>query len=385
MGGTAWTGGVMYLRNLCDVLLRHPHTRVEPIVVMPVDAPATIREAFTSVSSLKLLQAPARMTSGHYLRWLRAGVVGSDKDFERWCDSEGIDVVFEAAEYFGRKPRRAVLAWVPDLQHRQYPEMFGSLAWWKREVGIQAQVHSNRLVMLSSRAAEIDFHKYYPGSAGRTVIVRFAVPPAVNATPDPEVVTRYGLPRRFFYLPNQFWKHKNHIGIVEALALLRDHTPDIVIAASGNPSDLRHPGHFENLSRRVAELRLDQMFRVLGMIPYADVRQLIQLSAAVINPSLVEGWSTTVEEAKTLGAPLILSSIPVHREQAGDTAMYFDPTDFGNIAEILELAWHRFQHPGDEARVRAAVPAATQRVQAFADAFSAVVNRVRAAAASRAA
>lgn len=33
-----------------------------------------------------------------------------------------------------------------------------------------------------------------------------------------------------------------------------------------------------------------------------------------VNPSFYEGWSTTVEEAKSIGVPLLLSDIPVHRE-----------------------------------------------------------------------
>ena len=52
-------------------------------------------------------------------------------------------------------------------------------------------------------------------------------------------------------------------------------------------------------------------------------------ASALINPSRSEGWSTTVEEAKSFGVPMILSDIDVHREQTGGTARYFGAEDAG--------------------------------------------------------
>ena len=63
----------------------------------------------------------------------------------------------------------------------------------------------------------------------------------------------------------------------------------------------------------------------------------MRASIAVINPSLIEGWSTTVEEAKSLGVPLILSDIPVHREQ-NQEVMFFDPRSARSLAETMLLA-----------------------------------------------
>ena len=65
-------------------------------------------------------------------------------------------------------------------------------------------------------------------------------------------------------------------------------------------------------------------------------------SVAVINPSLVEGWSTSVEEAKSLRVPLVLSNIPVHREQAIRDAIFFDPHSAAAAAAALLEASMRF-------------------------------------------
>ena len=84
---------------------------------------------------------------------------------------------------------------------------------------------------------------------------------------------------------------------------------------------------------------LDDKFVYLGLIPYAHIIPLMRLSAGVINPSFFEGWSTTVEEAKAVGAPLLLSDLSIHREQAGEKAIFFDPENIENITEALVDGW----------------------------------------------
>ena len=59
-------------------------------------------------------------------------------------------------------------------------------------------------------------------------------------------------------------------------------------------------------------------------------------STALLNPSLYEGWSTTVEEARSAGVPMLLSDLTVHREQAGDRAAYFSGGDAEGLANLLQ-------------------------------------------------
>ena len=45
----------------------------------------------------------------------------------------------------------------------------------------------------------------------------------------------------------------------------------------------------------------------------------------LINPSLFEGWSTTVEEAKLFDKKMILSDIKVHNDQAVKNTLFLAP------------------------------------------------------------
>src|SRR5207237_7630880 len=123
---------------------------------------------------------------------------------------------------------------------------------------------------------------------------------------------------------------------------------------------------------RQVELRgLGRNFRHLGMIPLPHVYALLRACTALINPSRFEGWSTTVEEAKSFGVPMILSDIDVHREQAADAACYFGIDDPTALADRLLRA---SQH-SEATVVRNLLPNVDERVAAFASDFAHTVRR----------
>ena len=110
---------------------------------------------------------------------------------------------------------------------------------------------------------------------------------------------------------------------------------------TGEEEDGRNPRHFQNLINLIKKNDLEDTFIFLGLVPYSDVNSLMLHSIAVINPSYFEGWSTTVEESKSLGVHLILSDLPVHREQAEDLAEFFPPNKPSHLALLLASNFDR--------------------------------------------
>jgi glycosyltransferase involved in cell wall biosynthesis len=167
--------------------------------------------------------------------------------------------------------------------------------------------------------------------------VRFAIPapPPVSQESAKAVAIRHGLPEQYFFMPNQFWKHKNHRLVVEALGMLRDQGETINVVATGRQMDPRDPAHVPNLLAEVKAKGLEGQFITPGLLPYEDVMPLMQASLALLNPSLFEGWSTTVEEARSAGVPMLLSDLAVHKEQASDHATYFDRYNAASLAKAI--------------------------------------------------
>jgi glycosyltransferase involved in cell wall biosynthesis len=366
-----WAGGYNYQSNLFVALDRYRPGRIVPIVFAGMnDDPADLA-ALSGIPGVEVVQSPAfdRRTSG----LVTALAFGLDRAAATEFDAKGIDLIFENARFFGWRLPFPTLAWFPDFQHRRLPQLFSRAARWRREAGFRVQIGSGRTIMLSSESALRDYRQYYPGAANQISIVRFATQPSpalLTAIPL-EVLKQYGLPVQFFYLPNQFYRHKNHQVVIDALTILAKRGIDVVVCASGSIADLRERGYFESIMRQVALRGLGKNFRHLGMIPLPHVYALLRACTALINPSRFEGWSTTVEEAKSFGVPMILSDIDVHREQAADAACYFGIDDPTALADHLLRA----SQNSEPAVVRNLLPNLDERVAAFASDFAHTVRR----------
>jgi hypothetical protein len=82
--------------------------------------------------------------------------------------------------------------------------------------------------------------------------------------------------------------------------------------------------------------KLHDQVTMLGLIPRSDQLVMMRHSQAVIQPSLFEGWSTVIEDAKSLQVPVVASNLKVNIEQLGERALYFDPHDPDELAKILK-------------------------------------------------
>jgi glycosyltransferase involved in cell wall biosynthesis len=366
-----WAGGYNYQSNLFAALSRYRAGELTPVVFAGQRDDAAELAALSRIPGVEIVRSPAfdDRVSG----LAAALMLGLDSAAVAEFRAGRIDVVFESARYFGWRLPYPAMAWFPDFQHRGLPQLFSRFARWRRDLGFRIQIASRRSIMLSSESALQDCRRFYPGLTNPTSVVRFATQPApesLTANP-PDVIAQYGLPRKYFYLPNQFWRHKNHGIVVDALAVLAKRDVDIVVAASGSKDDPREPGYFDGVMRHVNERGVGSNFRYLGMIPLPHVYALLRASMALINPSRFEGWSTTVEEAKSFGVPMILSDIGVHREQAGHSACYFGTDDSEMLAEHLSRAIQNYENP----LVRNLLPNLDSRVETFAADFTLAVQR----------
>ena len=375
IGGHAWTGGLNYLLNLLGVLAKYAYHEIQPVVFTGIDCPRDEVEAMSLFDGVQVIQTE-RFTAGpHRMETACSLFLGRDPVAEKLFQKHAIDVVFEAAQFFGWRFRTPAIAWIPDFQHRGLPEMFSWSYRLKRNLGQGLQVGTGRTVMLSSEDARRTCEQLYPHARERAHTVSFAILPQTPPSPIEacKVARGYALPASFFFMPNQFWRHKNHLVVIEALAILRDRGQRVVVAASGQPLDPIAPGHFEIVRKKTIDLGLEDNFRILGLIPREHIPALLRTCTALLNPSLFEGWSTTVEEARNLGTPMLLSDLPVHKEQMGLNAVYFDRFSAQDLAERLGNFTAVAEHER-EAAVANAQAEAEERASAYAERFVRLVQ-----------
>jgi glycosyltransferase involved in cell wall biosynthesis len=370
-----WTGGLNYLRNLLTAIGKY-EPDLEPILFAGASVDLNRFSSLTRLVSRSVVVSPS-FDERSLARGSMAIVTGTDRAIEKVMMLQGADVVFENANYFGRRFGIPALAWIPDVQHRHLPELFSRFAYMKRDMGFRLQLGPSRMVMVSSETVRRDCMSFYGVGPERIIVVPFAAPRAAGQSVEDVtlLVRKYDLPEKFLFLPNQFWKHKNHMLVCQALAILQKRgQSEAFVAASGKAGDYRHPQAFDEIKTFADSTGISAVFRLLGEIPYADLVALLRASTALLNPSLSEGWSTTVEEAKAWGVPCLVSDIPVHREQLGGKGVYFNPRSPGELADAMASVFTRLPRGPRPDAEAAALTSNNPRLKAFASGFRTAIE-----------
>ena len=249
----------------------------------------------------------------------------------------GVEVLFcpfLAAFYSdGRTP---FVTMVADLQFSYFPEFFPAdeRARLQREFDKVAR-DAARIVCLSNYVRETVIQA--GALADRTVVI----PPALhnrfsNGRADhrcEDVIAKWPLvPHEYLLYPANFWRHKNHAKLIEAVQLFTRRTPDsrlkIVLTGAGGTER-------DNILENVRTAGLSERVVLAGFVPNDELYALLRCSLALVFPSLFEGFGIPVLEAMAAGTPVLCSNSTSLPEVAGDAALLFDPDDPEAIADAI--------------------------------------------------
>jgi glycosyltransferase involved in cell wall biosynthesis len=369
-----WRGGRYYLHHLVRSVAALAPERRLPLYDVAWRAPPQ-DDAFAEVRPLlsgSRIIAPPSGPAARLRRRLRRAIA-RHSDARDLFASAGVGALFPIAPC--EKPGVPVVFWLSDFQYRRLPELFTEAmrGWLQRH--FDENVARARLVVLSSRDAFEDFCEFYPTQRAKARVLRFSSSPDSDwFRLDPAVAAKAnGVEGPYVMACNQFARHKNYETIFEAMRLLRERRLDVRLVCTGSSFGFHGPGYYEELMRWLSDNRLEDVVHILGLVPRATQIALMRGAGAVLQPSCFEGWSTVVEDAKTLGKTVIASDIAVHREQLqGGDGHYVAMKDPEAWADAIEK-W--LASSKQAVRTRGEIEAATvKRVRATGRAFVAIMG-----------
>lgn len=359
-----WIGGAIYLRNLVYALAalppaEQPRLRLLYEELAEAELVADLRK-FAFVDP-HIASRDARTNFRLARRFLGVARRRAHSLFPV-PGSGGLQIVYPG---FGPPiPGTVHLHWIPDFQHLVLPEFF-SIEECQRRTAAYTEIAKKRtMLVLSSTAALSDFHRFFPDAVVTPRVWSFCSVLSKRERGGRDVLTTYQLPEKFAYVANQFWRHKDHTSVLVALARLRQRGLQVPLVCTGLERDIRAPGYFDELMSLATELGVRDQVRTLGMVPRADQIEIFRHATLVVQPSLCEGWSTVVEDAKAVAAPILLSDLPVHKEQtAGMRSVWtFAPRNPDALARRLAEIWPMLPRRPNPAEEAAVVEAHEQRV-----------------------
>jgi hypothetical protein len=345
-----WIGGTYYIQNLISALKHLPADRQPALRLI-----CNTYEEYKSILNLNypyITWAPLLLESSPPSFFCRiynkaCSLLGQPEKYvyKLYQDIGDATFVFPSSPGLVTKNAEQIF-WIPDFQEYYFPEYFTPKMRMERLQYHQYIFDSHSKIIFSSAVAMNDFNRHFGRSNGKQMVVHFAVTHShtYRSLDVSSLFIKYDIKRPYFIVPNQMWIHKNHITVLKALSALIDRSfNDFLFIFTGKEEDYRNPDHRAMLHAYVAENKLAPYARFLGFIDRDEQLKLIQESIAVIQPSLFEGWSTVVEDAKAINKYLVLSDIPVHREQVTSNVSFFSPENHVDLADILvSIMRHKF-------------------------------------------
>jgi glycosyltransferase involved in cell wall biosynthesis len=276
------------------------------------------------------------------------------------------------------------LPWVgflPDCQHKHLPHFFSAEELARRNRLDLYLLDRAPVVLVKSRYTRNDVLRFFGHRRAEVIVLPFAAAPRREWFAGDLEATRlkYQLPKDYFMCSNQFWAHKNHGVVLEALRLARAEGQPCFFAFTGTPYDHRDPGYFERLMQKAKDIGVADDFKVLGFIPKLDQISLMRAARGVVQPSLFEGnpGGLSSHDAISIGQRLIVSDIPINREIETYVDHYFNPTDARALLDSLRKsdAPSKMKFPPDEL-IRLGVERRRECGRVLRAAFSRAIERV---------
>jgi len=308
-----------YLQGPCRVWHGTAATR-QPRWAMPLRNVQVVRKALRKLSPLA--------------RGLSESLPHSDGMVEQ----AGIDLMhFTTPAAFLTATPNIYHPW--DLQHLHLPQFFSPKEFQDREVSYRAFCEQASMVSVATSWTKRDIMRHYGLRQEKVQVVPIAPVVTEYSVPSEDdlaaVRRKFSLPADFIFYPAQTWAHKNHIGLLEALSILRDRDKLIVpLVSSGRATQF-----FPEIEKQVLRLGLAEQVRFLGFVSPLELQCLYKLCRSMVFPSKFEGWGLPLTEAFSLGTPVACSNVTSLPGLADDAALLFDPDDPEEMAGAIKRLW----------------------------------------------
>lgn len=220
-----------------------------------------------------------------------------------------------------------------DLGHRRnpfFPEVSRSGWMWEcREQTFRKMLYKASYILTGNKEGKKEILENYPVPPQKIIISPF---PVAEFCHNSERTPDFPLPEDFFFYPAQFWPHKNHIVILDALVYLRDvynMAPSVIFTGSDK-------GNRQYIESKVIEYNLSEQVLFTGLVDDEVMKYLYTHAVAMIFASLMGPNNMPPIEATYLNCPVIITSLDGHKEQLGDSALYFDGHNSQELAAHMK-------------------------------------------------
>lgn len=244
-------------------------------------------------------------------------------------------VIYPGGETLSYENKYKSVVPVFDIMHKyeSYPEINSFRINYSRNLHYKRVVKNASIVFVDSEVGKLQLKESYPCKNSLKIIkLPYTAPPYVFTSIKGSF--KIDLPKKYLFYPAQFWKHKNHENLIEALEILKTkHKVKIDLVLVGAKKN-----YYLNVLDVIKKYGLENQIHYFNYVQNDELVYLYKNAFALIMTSTLGPTNIPPLEAIALGCPVIVSDVYAAREQLDDSALYFNPKDSEDISnKILDL------------------------------------------------
>ena len=271
------------------------------------------------------------------LEWLSRLKLKFKTTFEKKLEDQNVDLVYFLSPSFLALDLLShnYIFTIWDLCHRdtpEFPEVNHFREFENREFLYNKAPKKAIAVLTDSELGRKNAIRRYNLDSNRVFSASFVPSLNIKQIKHIDIKKKYQIDGEYIYYPAQFWSHKNHVYIIDAIAQLRRKGITLTAVFSGSDK-----GNLQYILDYAQKLNVTDWVKYIGFAPNEEIYHLYKQSVALVMPSYFGPTNIPPLEAFAIGTPVIYSDLAGLREQVADAALLCNLKDPNHLAKHIEL------------------------------------------------
>jgi len=261
--------------------------------------------------------------------WKRISTIWQQLVLPSLLKKHKIDILWlpeQIGPVFRLPPNTKLVTSVHDFAVLRHPEMIVPGNLFLRRLLIPMTMKKSAALLPVSEYIKKELIKFYPYVESSGKIIKIVGNAAKSWDGEVKPVKR----QNFLFFPGNLEPRKNHLRLIKALEIVNASGFELNLHLAG-------PAGWKNseLRKQINSGPLKDKIKYLGIVTDEELLNQYLSCAALVFPSIYEGFGIPVLEALMSDTPVLTSRGTVMEEIAGKNAMYFDPYNAESIAETI--------------------------------------------------
>ncbi|MBT4849834.1 glycosyltransferase family 4 protein [Candidatus Parcubacteria bacterium] len=226
-----------------------------------------------------------------------------------------------------------VIVTIHDLGFFRNPELYHPLERIYQQISHKLAVKKAKKIVTVSEATKKDIKKYFPKYKEEIKVTHLGYNAdtfkILEKHEKMQFIDIHDLPDDFFLYIGRLETKKNVANLIKAYKKTNRKWP---LVLGGRPGNFG----YDEIERLANDPEIKDDIIILGYVSQANYPRLMASARAFVFPSKFEGFGIPLIEAMACKVPILASDIPVFREVAVDSALYFDPDNIDDIAQKMD-------------------------------------------------